>query len=99
VSRGYPASLDDKYVDCTVSVDMKRGVVGGEPQVTRPPLNILWRGSSCRLACCGGQGQYSVSAAGPAWWSGWIEPDWVVYGMRTKTGKNIAKFRARTRGR
>src|SRR5215210_796371 len=30
---------------------------------------------------------------------GWLEPDWVVYGMRTKTGKNSAEIRARTRGR
>src|SRR5215211_8518029 len=45
----------------------KKRVVDGEPQVTRPTLNILWRGSSCRLACCGGKGQYSVSAADPAW--------------------------------
>src|SRR5215213_6082556 len=45
----------------------KKRVVDGGPQVTRPTLNILWRGSSCRLACCGGKGQYSVSAADPAW--------------------------------
>src|SRR5829696_6450444 len=47
-------------------MDTKR-VVDGEPQVTRPPLNILWRGSSCQLAYCGSKGQYSVSAAGSAW--------------------------------
>jgi hypothetical protein len=79
-------------------MDTKR-VVDGEPQVTRPPLNILWRGSSCQLAYCGSKGQYSVSAAGPAWSPGWLEPDWVVYGMWTKTKKNRAEIRARTRGR
>jgi len=30
---------------------------------------------------------------------GWLEPDWVVYGMRTKRKKNGAEIRARARGR
>jgi hypothetical protein len=30
---------------------------------------------------------------------GWLEPDGLVYGMRTKTGKNSAEIRALTRGR
>src|SRR5215218_682641 len=67
----------------------KRGAVDGELQDTRPPLNILWRGSSCRLVCCGGKGQYSVSAAGPAWWSGRLEPDWVVYGCGRRPERTV----------
>jgi hypothetical protein len=30
---------------------------------------------------------------------GWLEPDWVVYRMRTKSKKDSAVIRARTRGR
>src|SRR5215211_3902500 len=77
----------------------KKRVVDGEPQVTRPTLNILWRGSSCRLACCEGKRQYSVSAADLPGRPGWLNPDWVVYGMRTKTKKNSAEIRVLTRGR
>src|SRR5215204_4764095 len=29
-------------------------------------------------ACCGGKGQYSVSAAGKPGRAGWLDPDWVV---------------------
>src|SRR5687767_1872050 len=62
VNLRYPTSPADKYVDSMVSVDTKR-VVDGEPWITSPPLNILWRGSLC--ACYGVKGQYSLSAADP----------------------------------
>jgi hypothetical protein len=76
VSRGYPTPLADKYVDCAVSVDTKR-VVDGEPQVTRPPLNIFWRGSSCRLAT-EAKGNIVSPPQIPHGRPGWPEPDWVV---------------------
>jgi hypothetical protein len=101
VSRGYSAPLADKYVDSTVSVDTKR-VVDGEPKVTTPPLNILARRAQIVVQACLLRRQRAYIVSPPQVLRGrpgWLEPDWVVYGMRTKTGKNSAEIRARTRGR
>ena len=98
VGRGYPAPLADKYVDCTVSVDTKRAV-DGEPQVTRPTPNILGEDRRAGLPAAEAKGNIVSPPQVLPGRPGWLEPDWVVYGMRTKTKKNSAEIRARTRGR
>jgi hypothetical protein len=98
MSRGYRALLADKYVESTVSADTKR-VVEGEPQVTRPPLNILWRRPLCAgLPASEEKGNIVSPPRVLPDRPGWLEPDSVVYKMRTKSKKNSAEIRARTRG-
>jgi hypothetical protein len=99
VGRGYPAPLADKFVDCTVCVDTE-GVVDGEPQVTRSPLNVLWRGERRSLCAVLPAAEAKGSIVSPSQLlRGRLEPEWVTYGMRTKTEKNSAEIRVRTRGR